>query len=367
MAGASQAEPSEVSGIIDSREWMAPRRRSSKVELGGLARNPQAIEDGLRSGSAVTNEDQALDTEQGRRAVLGGVEHGPHPPEGRASQEAAQRGHGRGRDLLPDHVHQETGHCFAGFEEDVAGKSIGDDNVGFAPIELFWLDIADVVQPGALKQMAGVFDQLVPLPRLLPVREQGDAWGADAQAGLGVHRTENRELGQVLGFAIGVGADVEEQGVTRPDGKLPGESGALDPANASQPEQCIGHCAAGVAAGHEHVGAPGLDQIEPHRHRRHRLPPGRVRRLVGHLKHLGSVDYDQLVRAQTNPAKSTGEQDLGPDQQDRVAPSMVRLRGGGEFGIRMSVGTHCVKGDTEISHGCSTEKAVWLTQRSGQL
>ena len=79
------------------------------------------------------------------------------------------------------------------------------------------LDVADEVdqrrpRPRGRQARVGLDARAgVPLRRLLAVREQADARALDPEHALGQRGAHERELDEVLGADLGVGADVEQR------------------------------------------------------------------------------------------------------------------------------------------------------------
>ena len=102
-------------------------------------------------------------------------------------------------------------------------------------VDLAALDVADEVDAGDGAQ-AGVYllHHLVALVVLTADVEEGDARLRDAEHVLGVDAAHLRELDEVAGLHVGVGADVEDEDAALGEGGDGAEGGALDAVDALQ-------------------------------------------------------------------------------------------------------------------------------------
>ena len=139
-------------------------------------------------------------------------------------------------------------------DHDVADESVADDHVGDMADHVVPLHVADEVQPRLLDASVGLARQGVALLRLLADVEQADARARHLQDVLRVDGSHHRVMDQVVGLGVDVGAHVEEQ--DRPAGgdEVGSQRRAVDPLDATQPEDGGGHRGAGRAGADQGVG-----------------------------------------------------------------------------------------------------------------
>ena len=85
----------------------------------------------------------------------------------------------------------------------------GDHDIGSAEENAVALDEADVIESGGGNQRGGLLDHLVTLDLLLTDVQQPDSRPLEAVFGAGQRRPHHRELEQLLGAALGIGAKVQ--------------------------------------------------------------------------------------------------------------------------------------------------------------
>src|SRR5688572_22169205 len=132
--------------------------------------------DGARRRAAVADEDDAVDAEQRRAAVLGVVELLLQALEGGPHEERAELRLEVATDLLARALGNVADHGLGQLEHHVAGEAVGDDHVHLAPQDVPALDVADEVHVRRLGQQAvRLLAELVALARLLADRQETDA------------------------------------------------------------------------------------------------------------------------------------------------------------------------------------------------
>ena len=93
------------------------------------------------------------------------------------------------------------------------------------------------------------------MPFSSPIDSSATRGLGDADDALGEDRAHPGVLDEVLGRRVGVGADVEEHERPARADHLDGERRAIDARQPPDPQDRGGHRGAGVARGHDRVGA----------------------------------------------------------------------------------------------------------------
>src|SRR3972149_4400261 len=132
-------------------------------------------------------------------------------------------------------------------DEDVAREAVADDDVGFARDKVVTLDVADEVEVAVLEQLVGLLGNTVALALFRAVAEYGNGGLGYAEGGLGVDRAHDRELEEVLGGAVRIRPEVNDEAVGG-DGKAGATSGALDALQAAQHDRARHETSAAVAS-----------------------------------------------------------------------------------------------------------------------
>ena len=197
--------------------------------------------------------------------------------------------------LLGDGAEQELSDALGGLEHDVAGEAVADRDIAGTGEQLSPLDVAGEVHRRGLQQGERGLHQLRALARLLAVAEQGDAWLADAEHPFGEHAAHDRELGQPLGTAIGVGADIENEDLSPAAGEHRSDGGPADPADATDREQGGGEHGTTVAGADRGGGAPLGNLPADADDRGVALCSHRVGGMLVHPHHLGCLDDLQVL------------------------------------------------------------------------
>ncbi len=138
-------------------------------------------------------------------------------------------------------------------QHDVAGETVGDDDVGGLAHHVAALDVADEVDTGRLRQqLERLLAQRVALAGLLADRQQPNRRTVDAEAMAGVHRAHLTELHQPLRLHLGVGTGVEQDVRAVPGNRdRCGDRRSVDPPDPAHAQQRRRHRCAGVA-GRDH-------------------------------------------------------------------------------------------------------------------
>ena len=185
-----------------------------------------------------------------------------------------------------------------------AAGRISHDDVCDPPEEVAALGVAREIEPFVLAQQPVRLDrQLIALLVLLADREEPDLGPVDVEDLLAEDRAHVRELEEVLGPRVGVGAGVEEhaRALTRRQGD--GDRRPHHPRQTAKVQEACGQHGAGVARGDRRVGAPVGDGANAGDEARVRLGAHRLGRLVRHLDHLGRLDERQAASVETGGAE----------------------------------------------------------------
>lgn len=156
--------------------------------------------------------------------------------------------------------------AFAGLQQDVADETVADHHVGLAAIQAIALYVSAEIQPlRLLQQTRRQLDLLVALDLLGPHVEQGDP-GRDAAQGLCRHRAHHRELIEMLGTAIHVGAEVEQMTMPLLGRNRRHHRRAVDTGQGLQQVPRQRHQRPGIAGADARVRPAVADQLQRHAH-----------------------------------------------------------------------------------------------------
>ena len=103
-------------------------------------------------------------------------------------------------------------HAFRCFERHVADESVGNNYIHLAAVDVPPFNITDKVQWQLLQQREGLASQVVALSFFLPNREQAYPRAPRAEHAAEVNLSHDRKLLQVIGLAIDVSPDIEQDG-----------------------------------------------------------------------------------------------------------------------------------------------------------
>ena len=303
----------------------------------------------------MTDEDQALDTQQGLRAVLGGVEAGRHATQGGFDQGRTQFGQqSAARERLPNQAEEQSGFLFGGFENNVAGETIGHHHVGGALEDIAAFHVSKKVQAGrGLEQLIRLEHQRVALAFLLANRQQTNAGVLVAGHGLHIRRAHQGKALQEFRAVVGVGPHVGQRYTPFCVREVGDNRGPLHARNAAQAEQTGHQRRARVTL--RHHGADAFLTQQAHRHvDREVLALANIGGVVIHVNHVGGVRYRDRQRRPTSTTEFlefSFHIILAAHQRDRNA-----LPGGTHRAIHHRgwgvITTHCVQGDWKLeAHG----------------
>ena len=162
------------------------------------------------------------------------------------------------------------------------------------------------LSPDALKQLVRLLHDGVPLLRLLADAEQPDGRIRAAEDVLGVDGAEPRELHQLLGRAVDVGARVEDDDrLVARSGKSVAIAGRLRPACSLSRTIDAAICAPVLPAETNASDLPSACSRRPTTIELFGLPRTRGRRLVRHLDDVGRLDDRRCGRDDARAPRSS--------------------------------------------------------------
>ena len=119
------------------------------------------------------------------------------------------------------------------FENHIAGKPIGHQDIGGAGVDIAPLYIADEIEAASCQQGVRRLRQLTSLVGLSPVVNKSYSGRPDAQGKLSVSGTHYRRLQQVLGAGLSVGPHIQQETGSLQTGQHGSQHRPPDPANPS--------------------------------------------------------------------------------------------------------------------------------------
>src|SRR4030065_569990 len=131
----------------------------------------------MRVGATMTDKHQAVDPQQRSRADLPWIEHPLDVVEGGFRQQSADFGAQATHQFLTQDVGNQLGDCLARLEQDVAGETIGNGNVGLSAEKFLALQVPDEIQLTGLQERVSFLYELVAFASFFAVREQAEARG----------------------------------------------------------------------------------------------------------------------------------------------------------------------------------------------
>ena len=199
----------------------------------------------------------AAQPEQDRAAGRVGVQFAPQAAERRSQQQPAERGERAGAGGVADGAGDCLRRPLHQLQGDVAGKAVGDDDVGLGGRKVAALDVADEVDPSApASSSCASTTSSRPFPASSPTVSRPTRGSLDAEHRLAEGGAEEGELDQVLGAHVDVGADVEEEDRLARHRELHREGRPLHALQAAQAEGGRRHRRPGRAGADHRRGAP---------------------------------------------------------------------------------------------------------------
>ena len=170
--------------------------------------------------------------------------------------------------FFAQHIGDQLGDRFAGFEQDIAGEAIGHDHIGLAAEKLLAFHVADEIQPAGFQQGKASLTSSLPLPASSPLESRPTRGLLHAAHLLGIERAHDGELQQVLRLASGLAPISSTTQLPVLDREDSPSGRALDARDDPQAKEGGRHGPAGVAGGDEGVAFAVLDQVHADRHAR---------------------------------------------------------------------------------------------------
>ena len=210
----------------------------------------------------------AAQTEQAGSIVLPVIDAAPKAIQHRKRD---QRNHPRQQvagELLSHKSGQHLRQPLRGFQRDVANEAVAHHHVGRAAIDVIALHVAAKVQPARAQQLARPLDHLVALDHFLAHVQQPDGGPLGTLQRGHQSAPEDRELQQLFGRAVHVGAQVQYRGGPRLlIRQQVRDRRPVDTLDRLQNEARNRHQCPGIAGAHARIGLTVLDQLQrdPHR------------------------------------------------------------------------------------------------------
>ena len=126
-------------------------------------RHRDGIANRLGRRAAMTDDAQAIQADERRAAVLGGVDALAKSAERLSRQQVADARAERRRQLVVQQALDRLDQPLADLQRHVAGESVADDHVDVAGVHVTAFDVADELDRGRLQQLMRVARQLVAL------------------------------------------------------------------------------------------------------------------------------------------------------------------------------------------------------------
>lgn len=257
----------------------------------GFAGHADSVFHGVGGGAAVGDDGDAVEAEEGHAAGFVGIGLFVDGFEGGFGEDATDFGTGGAHDFAFDHLEDGVGEGFGGFEEDIAGEAVGDDDVGGFVPEVMAFDIADEVEAGGFAQeFAGFLDEGVAFVLFGAVGHEANGGVGAAEDVAGVGGAHDGVLEEVEGLAIGIGAGVDEDPVAGERGHHGGDGGALDVGEGAEFDEGGGDGGAGVAGADDGVGSVFFDEVDGAGDGAVFFAADGVEAGVGHVDDLAGVD-----------------------------------------------------------------------------
>ena len=266
---------------------------------------------------------------------------------------------------LADHF-RETLRCL---QRDVADEAVADDDVDRPTVDVVAFDVAVEVEIAGLEQLARFLDDIAALDVFLADVKQADGGTRLLLGRFDQRAAHHRELIQMLGGAIDIGAEVEHRGVAADRRQPRRDRRALDAGQRLQYEVPGRHQRAGVAGAHAGGRSTFLHQVDGDPHRRIFLAAKRQRRLFVHFDDLRRrADRDaQRLRAGAGQMRLDGVTEADQDHA-RIGMRLQEIERGRHRDRRAEIPTHRIDGDGDRARGaivCANIGAVSAIRRNG--
>src|SRR5258706_13227771 len=177
--------------------------------INGVPRRPYRVLDRQRIGAAVGDNRHAIQSDQRRAAVLRIVETTVRLLQRFAAHQIAEPA---GYIFFEGAFQNFTGkarNAFHRLQRDVTGKAVTNHHVDFTIENYGSFDIADIIDRRGRYLFARRPRQFIAFAVLLAITQHTDAWIGHAENSLGIDRTHQAKLNQVMRLAIDIGAGVD--------------------------------------------------------------------------------------------------------------------------------------------------------------
>ncbi len=181
----------------------------------------------------------------------------------------------------------------------------------------FAFDVSVEVEVGGFEELRRLLDDIVALDVFLADVQQAYGGTLDAVDGGDQRASHDRELDELLGGAVDVGAQVERRGHAFARRQLRRDGGPVDAGQGLEHEARNRHQGAGVAGRDASLRRPVLDEIDGDAHRRILLAAQRACGAFAHFDHFGrSVHGDSVERGRTDSVEHLSDVGFASDQDD---------------------------------------------------
>src|SRR5205823_8355509 len=159
-------------------------------------------------GGSVADNGHASYTQKRSAAVFGIVQTFLEVDKSPAGKQSADlRGDGGAQRFFQENANR-FNQAFGNFQSDVADKSIADDDIDAAIVEVAAFHVANEVQRQFLQQGIRMAGKFIALALLFANREQPDRGFFFAKNRAIVHLAHDRKLGDIVRLAIDVGPHI---------------------------------------------------------------------------------------------------------------------------------------------------------------
>ena len=211
----------------------------------------------------MADDADAVDAEELGAAVFGVIHFLVDLLQVPLHEEVAELGEDVLGDLVAGHGQDALDDPLRDLEGDVPGEAVADDDVGDAGEQVLALDVADEAQGRRLEPVEGLAHEVVALALFLADAHQADPGVLQADDRLHEDLAHDRELDEVVGLAVGVGPDVDEQGLSLEPGDEEGQGRPVHALEGTQDVAGDVDDRSGVAHADEGVGPAVLDELGP--------------------------------------------------------------------------------------------------------
>src|SRR4051812_10504572 len=168
--------------------------------------------------------------------------------------------------LFQERAHK-VSDALRGFQGNITDKTVGDDYVDLAVVDIAPFDVADEIDGQLLQQLIGLACNLVALAFFFANGKQPDAGPGSAKHAAEINLAHHCELLEVVRLAVDVSSDVEQSGNGTDRGRdYSDERGAVNARQTAKHHLCRGHGRAGVSGANECGGLSIAHQAQTYAH-----------------------------------------------------------------------------------------------------